>query len=88
MANWLVQLLILMGVLAILIIAGWYILSQVQMPDPIRRIVIIVLVVIVAVIACWALLSLPGGPRIGSHESQFPTISAVMPPTRIMTSEN
>lgn len=37
MANWLVNLLVLLGVLAIVIVAGWFILGQITMPDPIRR---------------------------------------------------
>ena len=45
MANWLVNLLVLLGVLAIVIVAGWFILGQITMPDPIRKIVIIVFVV-------------------------------------------
>jgi hypothetical protein len=54
----LVDLLIWVGVLAIVVIAGWYVLSQVPLPDPIRRIIIIALVIIVAIVAIVMLLNL------------------------------
>jgi hypothetical protein len=57
----LIHLLVWLAVLAIVAIAVWYILSQVSLPDPIRRIIIIVVVVIVAIIAITALLQLGGG---------------------------
>ena len=78
MANWLVNLLVLLGVLAIVIVAGWFILGQITMPDPIRKIVIIVFVVLAAVIACIILLSLPGA-RLTRSELQFPAIGAAIP---------
>lgn len=56
----LIGLLVWLAVLCIIIVAGWYILSQVALPDPIRKIIMIVLVVIVAVIAISALLHLGG----------------------------
>lgn len=87
-SNWLINLLVLLGVLCIIVVAGWYVLAQVTLTDPVRKIVMIVFVVVVAVIACIILLSLPG-VRLTRGESQFPTIGAVMPPPpNIMTSEN
>lgn len=56
----LISLLVWLAVLAIIVIAGWWILAQVNLPDPIRRIVLIVLVVVVAIIAISALLHLGG----------------------------
>jgi len=64
MTGTLIELLILLGVLAIVITAAWFILQQMQLPEPIHRIVVIVLVVIVAVLAVILLLRLPGG-KIG-----------------------
>jgi phosphoglycerol transferase MdoB-like AlkP superfamily enzyme len=54
----LIDLLIWVGVLAIVVIAGWYVLSQVPLPPPIRQIIIVVLVIIVAIIAIITLLNL------------------------------
>ena len=64
----LVDLLIWLGVLAIVCIAIWYILSQIPLPEPIRQIVIIVLVIIIAIVAIITLLNLGhmGGLRIGN----------------------
>ena len=56
----LIGLLVWLAVLAIIVICGWYILSQVALPDPIRKIVMIVLVVVIAIIAISALLHLGG----------------------------
>jgi hypothetical protein len=53
-----VDLLIWVGVLAIVLIAGWYVLSQVPLPPPIRQIIIIVLVIICAIVAIIMLLNL------------------------------
>lgn len=60
MTGTLVELLILLGVLAIVITAAWFILQQLQLPEPIHRIVVIVLVVVVAVLAVILLIRLPG----------------------------
>lgn len=63
----LVDLLILLAVLAIVIVAAWYILQQVSLPEPIRKIVMIVLVALVAIIAIIILLNLRsgGGLKLG-----------------------
>lgn len=66
MSGWLVDLLVMLGVLCIVIIAAWFVLSQIEMPEPIRKIITIVAVIVVAVIAVVILLQLPGGrARIG-----------------------
>jgi hypothetical protein len=54
----LISLLIWVGVLTIVCIALWYILSQIPLPPPIRQIVIVALVVIVAIVAIIMLLNL------------------------------
>ena len=71
MSGALVNLLVLIGVLAIVVVAGWYILGQVQLPDPVRRIIMIVFVVIVAIIAIIILLNLGGLTHIGRVGSPF-----------------
>jgi len=60
MASWLINLLVMLGILAIVMVAAWYILSQMNLPDPIRRVVLIIAVVVVAVIGIILLLQLPG----------------------------
>jgi len=55
-----IELLVWLAILAIVVIAGWYVLSQVPLPEPIRRIVLIVLVIVVAVLAIGVLLNLTG----------------------------
>jgi hypothetical protein len=57
----LINLLIYVAILAIVLIAFWYILNQVALPPPIRQIVIIVFVVVVAIIAIYVLLGLVRG---------------------------
>jgi small-conductance mechanosensitive channel len=75
--NWLINLLVLLGVLAIVCVAGWYVLSQMQLTEPVRKIVIIVFVIVAAVIAIIILLGLPG-VRIG--EVDRPShVGAVIP---------
>lgn len=88
MSGWLINLLVLLGVLAIVVVAGWFVLGQMNLTEPVRKIVLIVFVIVVAVIGCIILISLPGA-RLTRGESQFPTIGAATPPTpNIMTSEN
>ena len=65
MSGALVNLLILIGVLAIVVVAGWYILQQVQLPAPVQRIIMIVFIIVVAVIAIIILLNLGGLTHIG-----------------------
>lgn len=45
------DIIIWLGIIAVFIIAVWYILTQISLPDPIYKIVIVVLVVVVAVAA-------------------------------------
>lgn len=65
MTGWLADLLILIGVLAIVVIAGVFVFNQFanQIPEPFRRILVVVLVVIAAVIAIMILLQMRGGVR-------------------------
>ena len=55
-----IDLLIALAIIAIVAIAGWFVLSQIQLPDPVRRIVLIVLVVVAAILAVGLLLQLGG----------------------------
>jgi type VI protein secretion system component VasK len=87
MSGWLVNLLVLLGVLAIVVVAGWFVLGQMNLTEPVRKIVLIVFVIVVAVIACIILLSLPGG-RLTRGESQFLAIGAAMPSTPSIVREN
>ena len=61
----LVNLLILIAVLAIVVVAGYYIMQQFTLPEPIRKIIMILFVVIVAIIAIIILLNLGGLTHIG-----------------------
>lgn len=60
----LVDLLVLIGILAIVITAGWYVLSQVALPDPVRKIVLIVFVLIAAIIGIILLMQFSGRGRL------------------------
>src|SRR5262245_41173212 len=64
MSAWLINLLVLLGVLAIVVVAGWFVLNQMTLPEPIRKIILIVGVIVVAIIAIIILLQLPGA-RLG-----------------------
>jgi hypothetical protein len=87
MSGTLIDLLILLGVLCIVLVAGWYILSQVQLTDPVRKIVLIAFVVIVAVVACILLLRLGSGRFVARHD--VPSIATVPPPqTKIPRESN
>lgn len=58
-----IELLVWVAVLAIVIILIWWILTQLPLPDPARKIISIVLVVVVAIIAIGLLLNFAGmGP--------------------------
>ena len=65
MTGWLMDLLILIGVLAIVVIAGVFVFNSFkdQIPEPFRKILVIVLVVVAAVIAIMVLLQLRGGAK-------------------------
>jgi hypothetical protein len=64
----LVTLIVWIAVLAIVVVAAWYILGQVPLPDPIRRIVLIAMIAVVAVVAIIVLLQFGhvGGLRLGT----------------------
>jgi len=64
-AGTLVNLLILIAVLAIVIVAGYYIMQQVQLPAPVQKIIMILFIAAVAVIAVIILLNLGGITHIG-----------------------
>ena len=70
MTGTLIDLLVLLGVVAIVVVAAWYVMSQMALPEPIRRIVMIALVIIIAIVAIIALLRLTGH-RIGSNDAPF-----------------
>jgi heme A synthase len=55
-----IDLLVWVAVLAIVVILIWWVLSQLPLPEPARKIVTIVLVVVVAIIAIGFLLSVAG----------------------------
>ena len=60
-----IELLVWVAVLAIVIILIWWILTQLPLPDPARKIITIVLVVVVAIIAIGLLMNLAGmGPPL------------------------
>jgi hypothetical protein len=67
-----IDVLIWLAILAIVAIAAWYVMSQVAMPDPVRRIVMVVLVVICAIIAINILLTLTGHGGIPLRISRSP----------------
>ena len=50
-------LIVWLGVIAIVLVVGWFLLSQMQLPAPIRQILIIVGVIVVAVLAIGFLLN-------------------------------
>ena len=64
-----IDILIYLAVFVIVAIVIWYVLSQLPLPEPLNRIVMIVVVVIGAIILIMILLSITGhGPplRIGA----------------------
>lgn len=77
MTGWLINLLVLLGVLAIVVIAGWFVLNQMTLPEPIRRIILIVGVIVVAVIAIIILLQLPGA-KFGQRSFEHPPFTVVL----------
>lgn len=56
-----IDILILLGVITIFCVVAWFVLSQIDLPDPIRKIVIIVLVIVAGVLAIGFLMSFRGG---------------------------
>ncbi len=60
-----IDVLVYLAILAIVVILMWWLLAQVPLPEPARKIITIVLVVVVAVIAITLLLNLAGhGPPL------------------------
>ena len=55
-----IDLVVWLAVLVILCLVAWFLLQQVPLPEPARRIVTIVLVVVVALVAIVVLLNLTG----------------------------
>ena len=60
------SLIVYLGVIVILIVVVWFLLTQISLPEPIGKIVMIVIVIFVAVIAIGLLLQL-GGHGGGLH---------------------
>lgn len=58
------SLIVTLGIIAIVCVVGWFLLGQMNLPDPIKKILIIVVVIIVAVVAIVFLLRFAGGEGI------------------------
>lgn len=56
-----IDILIMLGVLAIFCVVAWFVLSQMNLPEPIRQIIIIILVIVAGVLAIGFLLNFQGG---------------------------
>lgn len=56
-----IDILIMLGVLAIFCVVAWFVLSQMNLPEPIRQIIVIILVIVAGVLAIGFLLSFQGG---------------------------
>ncbi len=56
-----IDILIYLAIIVVFIIAAWYVLSQLNLPEPVGKMVTILLVVLGAVIVIALLLSLKGG---------------------------
>jgi hypothetical protein len=80
MSGWLVDLLILLGILGVVVVAAWFVLQQIALPEPIQKILIIVLVILAAVIAVAILLSLRGGVKLGGAPDPFRVTVAALAP--------
>lgn len=85
MTGTLIDLLVLLGVICIVCVAGWYVLSQMQLTEPVRKIVLIVFVIVVAVLACIVLLQLAGRGRLVAARDAPPVGASVpAPETQIL----
>lgn len=60
MGGELIHILIWLAIIGIAIVAIWYILNQLPLPEPVKQIIIIVIVVIVAIVAIMFLMQLGG----------------------------
>jgi nucleoside recognition membrane protein YjiH len=78
MSAWLVDLLVLLGILAIVIIAGYYVFSQITLAEPLRRILMVVIVIIAAIVGIMILLQMRGGVRLSDHSRPFLAASAAI----------
>ncbi len=56
-----IDLLIYLGIIVVLCIAAWYVLTQLNLPEPVGKMVTIAIVIVVAVVIVGILLSLKGG---------------------------
>lgn len=73
-----VDILIMLGVITIFCVVAWFVLSQIDLPDPIRKIVLIVLVIVAGILAIGFLLSFKGSGLRGFHFSTVPHIDMVV----------
>lgn len=71
MTGTLVDLLALLGIIAIVCVAGWYVMGRMTIPEPFKTIVTIALVIIVAILAILAILRMTGH-RLGGLEDGAP----------------
>lgn len=80
MSGWLVEILKLLGIIAIVAVVAWFLLSQMTLPEPIRKILIIVLVVLAGIIGVVIILQMPGGGpgRLGWRSDMIAPISGVL----------
>lgn len=76
-----IELLVYLAVFVIVVIVIWYILSQLTLPEPLNKILMIVLVVVGAIILIGLLLNLTGHGgiplRIGSDRSTLDWLAAL-----------
>ena len=80
MSGQLIDLLILLGVLAIVAIAAWFILQQITLPEPVQKILVVVIVVIAAIVGIMILLNVGGMGKRGALEPPFQVGTAVAAP--------
>ena len=58
-------LVVVLGIIAIVCVVGWFLLGKMQVPEPVRNIIVIVIVVVIAVVAILFLLRLLHGGGAG-----------------------
>lgn len=77
------DLIIYLGVIVILALVVWFLLSKISLPEPAGTIIQVAVVVIVAVIVVGMLLSLRGGGlRLGSADSAYQLSAQNLPAGR------
>ncbi len=69
------SLIVWLGIIAIVCVVGWFLLSQMSLPDPIKKIIVIVLVIIVGVVAIVFLLRFTGTERLSLGLLGWPTLT-------------